>query len=236
MALDPIINYDAHIISPGVNLTLYGVGTPNLRAEYDDFGLSGVPSVIAHCSLSINYENITWVINNNNSITVSGNITGAQLVRTATGTSDAGKQTIRAYFNTFKKFETVVDTDSSGTYDLNIPNSFSVTIPPSNDPQPQYPASIEFYNAVTGTLGPDRFYLGIIITNPNPPDYRPGAIRNSGGTWLSHNRSGGEVHILTSGGTWKEERTSDGGVGHDNPPSIRKDNSWFNQRRIGKES
>lgn len=61
-------------------------------------------------------------------------------------------------------------------------------------------------------------------------DYRPGEIRN-GGTWKSHNRSGGHADIRRSGG-WVEMRTE---AGTGNPPSIRRDGSWENQAKIGAE-
>lgn len=82
----------------------------------------------------------------------------------------------------------------------------------------------------------DEFALGVEFENILPVDYRPGAIRDSGGTWWSHNRDGGEVHILTEGGTWREERTVAGGVDSDNPPSIRTDSKWVNQQLIGKDA
>ena len=81
----------------------------------------------------------------------------------------------------------------------------------------------------------DAMRMGTEFKNILPADYRPGAIRDNSGVWLSHNREGGEVHILMPGGTWREERTIAGLVDHDNPPSIRMNDSWYNQRLIGKE-
>lgn len=66
-------------------------------------------------------------------------------------------------------------------------------------------------------------------------DYRPGAIRDAQGVWLSHNRGNGEAHILTGGGTWREMRTSGAPVDMGNPPSIRKNNAWYNMAKLGKE-
>lgn len=85
-----------------------------------------------------------------------------------------------------------------------------------------------FYNWVNG----NRAQAKIVFFNDFPPDYRPGAIR-SGNIYLSHNRNDGEAHILN--GSWNEMRTIGGGVEHDNIPSIRKNNSWFNQLKLGKE-
>ena len=236
MALPPIITYDAYIVSPGVNLTLTGQGTPNLTAAYDDFGSDG-GSAKAHCVIAINYTDIAYTINYDNSITVTGGINGAILTRTATGVASPDNQQVIATFNNNQTFSQLIATASSGTYDLNIPSTFSVTIPPSNNPQPQYPASIFFSNDnTTSPAAPDQFYLGIIITNPNPPDYRPGAIRNSSGVWLSHNRSGGEAHILTGGGTWSEMRTLGAPNDKGNPPSIYKSGAWYNMNKLGKEN
>lgn len=236
MALPPIIDYDAYIVSPGVNLTLTGRGTPSISAAYGDFGSDG-GSAKANCVLAINYTNIGYVINDDNSITVSGNINGAILTRTATGVASPDNQQVIATFNGVQTFNQLIATASSGTYDLNIPSSFSVTIAPSLNPQPQYPASIFFSNDnTTSPAPPDQFYLGIIITNPNPPDYRPGAILDGSGVWQSHNRSGGEAHILTGGGNWSEMRTLGAPSAMGNPPSIRKNNAWYNMAKLGKEN
>lgn len=81
----------------------------------------------------------------------------------------------------------------------------------------------------------DRLNLGVKFTNILPPDYRPGAIRDSNGVWQSHNRSAGTAHILTSGGTWNEMRTDGSPTEMGNPPSIRKNNAWYNMAEIGKE-
>lgn len=78
----------------------------------------------------------------------------------------------------------------------------------------------------------DVFRMGITFKNILPADYRPGATLNS--VWLSHERTGGKAHILTSGGTWREMRTNNGLTESDNPPSIRT-TKWMNQRKIGKE-
>lgn len=78
----------------------------------------------------------------------------------------------------------------------------------------------------------DVFRMGITFRNILPADYRPGATLNS--VWLSHDRTGGKAHILTSGGTWREMRTNNGLTESDNPPSIRT-TKWMNQRKIGKE-
>ena len=235
MAQAPIIEYDAYIISPGYNLEITSVGTPTLKATYDDFP-TDASGIAAHCTLRISYTNVRWTVNPDNSVTVTGNIVDTDLVRTATGVSSSQSQKITTRFNNSQTFQQTVSTASSGSYNLNIPNSFSVTVQPSLTPQPTRVASIEFTNDNTSSGNPpDKFFLGIVITNPNPPDYRPGAIRNNSGVWLSHNRSGGSAHIRNSAGKWIEMRTIAGLVESDNPPSIRVGNKWFNQRKLGKE-
>lgn len=74
-------------------------------------------------------------------------------------------------------------------------------------------------------------------------DYRPGATLNTNTSiWRSHNRSNGACHILpnTSGTNWHECRTIGGESGaKGNPPLIlhaANANSWYNQKRLGKES
>ena len=234
MAQAPIIRYNAYIISPGYNLQVTSSGG-NVTATYDDYP-TDASGVVAHCTLSISYTNVQWVINNDNSVTVTGNISGGTLVRSATSLSSSQSQLITTKFNGAQTFSQTVATASSGTYNLNIPTSFSVTIPPSLNPQPQGPAAIEFKNDNTAsTSPPDQFFLGVIITNPNPPDYRPGAILDANAVWQSHNRSGGEAHILGANNTWVEMRTLEGGTSMGNPPSIRLNNKWANQRKIGKE-
>ena len=81
----------------------------------------------------------------------------------------------------------------------------------------------------------DRLKMGVKFTNILPPDYRPGAIRDSNGVWQSHDRLAGTCHILTSGGTWREMRTIDGLTASGDPPAIRYNNKWMNMRNIGKE-
>ncbi len=81
----------------------------------------------------------------------------------------------------------------------------------------------------------DRLNLGVKFTNILPPDYRPGAVLDDNGVWQSHDRSGGKAALLNSSATWVEMRTLEGGTAMGNPPSIRLNNKWVNQRKIGKE-
>ena len=73
-------------------------------------------------------------------------------------------------------------------------------------------------------------------------DYRPGAsLDTNTSVWKSHNRANGACHVLsnTSNMTWQECRTVGGDSGaQGNPPLMlhaADANSWYNQRRIGKE-
>jgi hypothetical protein len=236
MAVGPVFTYDAYIISPGVDLTLTGVGTPYLTATYGDYGGSGEAGGLkATCTIVINYTNLQYTINNDSSITVTGEINGAVLKRRFVASS-TNQQELTTWFNNQQTFHQTIGTSQAGEWDLNIPNAFSVTIQPSHNPQTQWPAAIHYKNHNTRTtLPPDEFYFGLGILNPNPPDYRPGAVLDSGLVWQSHNRTGGDSHILGTNGNWIEMRTLDGGSSSGNPPSIRKNDKWVNQRKIGKE-
>lgn len=230
----PIYKYEARIIKGGQDLQIAGAGTPNLVATYGDY-VQGGGVKVADCRLPISYSNISYTLNNDNSVTVNGKITGAVLTRTSTGNPDQGVRfRFQAWFNNVKTYENTVGAGSSGTYDLNIPGSFSVTVQPRSSVSL---AAIHFYNQSPESpqYDPDEFTLGLYIENPNYPDYRPGAILGSDGKWLSHNRSSGKAHILGANGKWKEMRTSIGHSSNGNPPSIRVNDKWANQRKIGKE-
>lgn len=77
----------------------------------------------------------------------------------------------------------------------------------------------------------DLMWLGTEFRNPLPKDYRPGE-RKINGIWQSHNRDGGACRRKVNG-TWIELRTLDGGVGTGNPPSIKTNNVWVNQKKLG---
>jgi hypothetical protein len=96
--------------------------------------------------------------------------------------------------------------------------------------------SMFFFNKTVGaqTAG-DRLNMGVKFVNILPPDYRPGATLDSGSLWQSHNREAGKAHILGTNGKYIEMRTIAGLEDSDNPPSIRLNDKWFNQRKLGKE-
>lgn len=98
------------------------------------------------------------------------------------------------------------------------------------------------HNQTVGSTSYDDIWAGIQFQNPLPKDYRPGATLNTNNSiWRSHNRTNGACHILSNVNniTWKECRTVDGDSGgQGNPPLMLRAanaNSWYNQRRIGKE-
>ena len=230
----PILDYNAQIIKGGVDLSLSGVGTPNVTASYGDYGGIGEPmSLKATCSVTVSYSNVNWVINNDNSVTVTGNIEPVILTRTASGTASSNQQLITAYFNGQQVFQTTVDTASSGSYNLNIPSTFSVTIPPSLNPQSAYPAAVHIINDnIQSTTQPDDFAVGLLITNPNPPSYRPGLVYDNTITGQSHNRTAGTAKIY-NGSDWVVMTTINGGTGSGDPPYIRHQSGWINMRKIG---
>lgn len=81
----------------------------------------------------------------------------------------------------------------------------------------------------------DVFRMGITFKNILPADYRPGATLDSSSVWQSHDRTGGKAHILTSSNTWREMRTLGSPTDLGNPPSIRKNDAWYNMAKLGKE-
>lgn len=230
---NPILNYDVDIIHTGANLRVEGEGTPNITAIYDDVASLGT---LATCRVNIQYSNVQWTLNNDNSVTITGNITAATLTRNRVYQGNHGAMwNIWADFNDVRRFAVTVVGASSGTYNLNFPSSFSITVPPQST---STAASVHYFNQWTEggsdpSYQPDEFTVGLIVTNPNLPDYRPGKIWD-GSTWLSHNRAAGFEKINTSSANTREMRTQDGGVGTGNPPTIY-NATWKNQRKIGNE-
>lgn len=140
----------------------------------------------------------------------------------------AGGAVLARYNNqNFATYGTVASNIDLGTYTFTLApgqNADRSTVHYTND--------AHFTGGGQEGLYDDVFRMGITFKNILPADYRPGATLNS--VWLSHDRTGGKAHILTSGGTWSEMRTVDGLVASDNPPSIYT-TKWMNQRKIGKE-
>lgn len=232
---NPILTYDAVILSPGFDLRITGAGTQNITASYTDNTSSGgtPPSTaMAYCDVNIRYSNVSWVLNNDNSVTVTGTIQNASLTRTRAWTGNPGySYEIWTRFNEQETFRTEVIANQAGTWDLNVPRSFSITVPPRSTAST---ASVHYFNKSVGyQYAADEFTVGLIVENPNYPDYRPGKIY-SDSEWKSHNRSTGFEKIYTSSSTTREMRTQNGGTGTGNPPVIYSA-VWKNQRKIGSE-
>lgn len=83
-----------------------------------------------------------------------------------------------------------------------------------------------------GSIYVDEYAMGVSFRNTLPPDYRPGKIMDNGNVWQSHNRSGGADNIWT-GSAWRTMRTDSGPTGQGNPPIIRNQSDWRNERKIG---
>lgn len=62
--------------------------------------------------------------------------------------------------------------------------------------------------------------------------YHPGKIWN-GSVWMSHDREPGGDARVKSSGSWKDMRTIDAPTGKNDPPSIRRNDDWYNMRDIG---
>lgn len=100
--------------------------------------------------------------------------------------------------------------------------------------------TVYFRSAVNGHIDDptpsiyvDEMGMGLTFRNILPPDYRPGQ-RKIGGSWYSHNRAVGVCNRKVAG-VWTEMRTYNGGVGTDNPPKIKTNGTWYNQKKIGQE-
>lgn len=119
---------------------------------------------------------------------------------------------------------------TEGSWPFPIDTTFTVTL----DGTPTQPILIWNTSGANNSTSYGWLYHQVWLSLVDL-DYRPGTIRDSNGVWQSHNRSGGEAHILTSGGTWSEMRTLGSPNEKGNPPSIRKNNLWFNQAKLGKE-
>lgn len=74
----------------------------------------------------------------------------------------------------------------------------------------------------------DAMGMGTSFRNTYYPVYRPGQ-RKISGTWESHNRSVGHCNRIGYG----EMKSSNGGVGTDDPPYLKTNGTWYNQKKIG---
>lgn len=245
----PIIRYEFQSIHTGYDMVPFGEGTPTLGVTYGDWtgnyvDLNGNKK--ANCKVTVSYSNVNWVLNADNSITVSGRITTAKLVRTSTGVASVAHQDIWVWFGDpeTQVAHYNVGSGSSGTYDL-LPaqyRNFSFTIPASNNPQEFKAIALHYKNRNTekpaswdAQYPPDEFRIGLFITNPNLPTYRPGKILDNGNTWQSHNRSGGADNVYT-GSFWQTMPTAAGHEKSDNPPLIMTNSNFLNMLKIGENA
>ena len=246
----PILRYYFQSIHTGRDMVPFGEGTPNLGVTYGDYtGLAPDTNANrkANCRVTISYSNVDWTLNADNSVTVSGRINAAVLQRTATGVPSNGHQDIWCWFGDPEVEIThlYVGSGSSGTYDL-VPaqyRDFTFTIPASQNPQEYVFGALHYKNRFSerpieldATIPPDEFRVGLFITNPNLPVYRPGKILDNADTWQSHNRSGGKDDVRTSGQSWQTMVTAEGGVLRDNPPMIVDTSGFVNMRKIGENA
>lgn len=119
---------------------------------------------------------------------------------------------------------------SSETYS-DVSLRYSITIPAQGT---AYAGLGRYWNDIDTSDKDDEFSGGFEIFNTLLPDYRPMA-RIVNGREMSCNRSGGFLARMVNGQE-VELRTLNGGVGTGNPPSIVRNNTEVNQRKIGNES
>lgn len=143
----------------------------------------------------------------------------------------AGGAILARYDNqNFANYGTIASNIDLGTY--------TFTLAPGQDANRStvhYTNDAHFTGGGQEGLYDDVFRMGITFKNILPADYRPGATLDSSSIWQSHDRTGGSAHILTSGGTWREMRTLGSPTDLGNPPSIRKNDAWYNMAKLGKE-
>lgn len=246
---EPILSYRYKSIAEGKDMKPFGEGTATLGVTYGDwtgnnFDYNG--SKKANCKVTISYSNVRSVVNADNSVTVTGRINKAELKRTGTGVSTKCHQDVWVWFGDPETlvFHIYISSGQSGTWDL-LPNQykdFSFTIPASNNPTEKEYAAIHFKNrcsekpaSLDPQYPPDEFKVGLFITNPNPPVYRPGKILDNGDTWQSHNRSGGADNVY-NGSNWQTMPTSAGHVRSDDPPEIMTSSNFTNMLKIGENA
>lgn len=246
---EPILSYRYQSIAEGKDMRPFGEGTTTLGVTYGDwtgnnFDYNG--SKKASCKVTISYSNVRSVVNADNSVTVTGRITKAELKRTSTGVPTRCHQDVWVWFGDpeTQVFHINISSGQSGTWDL-LPNQykdFSFTIPASNIPTEKEYAAIHFKNRCSEKPAswdpqypPDEFKVGLFITNPNLPVYRPGKVLDNNNAWQSHNRSGGVDNVYT-GSNWQTMPTSDGHNSSDNPPLIMTNSLFVNMLKIGENA
>lgn len=128
-----------------------------------------------------------------------------------------------------------------GNTSTNVPINETISVDVSDGGR----SPILSWSATYVTFNPTVYHWGDSIAWVSfvDLDYRPGATLDTNtGIWKSHNRGNGACHVLSdvNNMTWHECRTIGGDVSaQGNPPLIlhaADANSWYNQKRLGKES
>lgn len=244
----PIIRYEFQSIHTGADMKPFGEGTPTVGVTYGDYtggnwDISAAQK--AKCRVTISYSGVNWVLNADNSITVSGRITKAELKREYLSPS-IDHQDVWVWFGDPEQqvFHQQIGSSQAGTWDL-LPSqyrNFSITIPASNSPQEVKAVALHYKNRNTekpaswdDQYPPDEFRIGLFVTNPNLPTYRPGKILDNADHWQSHNRSGGADNVYT-GSFWQTMPTAAGHEKSDNPPLIMTNSNFVNMLKIGENA
>lgn len=233
----------AGVLSGDTSLHTTDVLSGSSTASYYYLDSNVVSSGTANTSRVVLWVTDTWTVSfdsrNNMTVTVSSVLTS--ILRDNVNGNPAGPQNLARDMNAYQYEggpslwyyrDTNISQAKTIATDISL-GTHSFTLAPG---QMASRHSMFFFNKTVGaqTAG-DRLNMGVKFINILPPDYRPGAIRDGNGVWQSHNRDNGEAHILTGNGTWKEMRTIGAPDEKGNPPSIRKNNAWFNQAKLGKE-
>ena len=117
----------------------------------------------------------------------------------------------------------------SGSVDL---GTYTFTLAPG---QNLTRSTLYIHNQTVGSGSYDDIWAGVQFMNPLPEETIPHAIRDNNDSWLSHNRTGGDLRIW-NGSRWTDNlANTDGGFGLGDPPSTYKSNKWYNSRTFGKE-
>lgn len=89
------------------------------------------------------------------------------------------------------------------------------------------------HNQVVGGASFDNIWAGVQFLNPLPAETIPHAIRGSSSSWLSHNRTNGDLRMW-NGSRWTDNlANTGGGEDYGDPPSVYKNNKWLNARTFG---
>ena len=96
--------------------------------------------------------------------------------------------------------------------------------------------TLYIHNQTVGSGSYDDIWAGVQFMNPLPKETIPHAVRGGSDSWLSHNRTGGDLRIW-NGTRWTNNlANTDGGTGYGDIPSVFKNSKWLNARTFGKET